>query len=69
MLFPIIYFILMADVVAMHLWQMLSPPNATWEDIIYGWCYCHICVADVVTTEADVIACYICINWLMLLPM
>ena len=27
-----------------------------------------IYVADVITTEADVIACCICIYWLMLLP-
>ena len=58
MLLPIVYFILLADDIAMHfLWLMLSPPNAIWEHIIYGWCYCHIGVVDVATTEADVIAC------------
>ena len=29
---------------------------------------CHICVADVIATEADVIAYHICISWLMVLP-
>ena len=43
MLLPTIYLILLADVIAMHLWQMLSPPNAIWEHVIYGWCYCHMC--------------------------
>ena len=28
----------------------------------------YICVVDVITTEADVIACYILFYWLMLLP-
>ena len=37
---------------------------------LFGWCYCHVCVVDVITTEADVIAyyIYIYIYWLVLLP-
>ena len=59
---------LLADVIAMHLWQMVLPPNAAWKDVIYGWCYCHIYVVDVITTEAAVIALLYIIYWLMLLP-
>ena len=29
---------------------------------------CHICVANVIATVADVIAYHICISWLMVLP-
>ena len=32
-------------------------------------CYCQSIVVDVKTSEADVIACYILVNSLMLLPM
>ena len=35
MLLPIVYFILLADDIAIHfLWQMLSPPNAN-ESMLY----------------------------------
>ena len=48
------------------LWWMLLPQCL--HNIVYGWCYCHLCVADVIATEADFIAYHICISWLMLLP-
>ena len=52
----------MADVIAI----IVADVDTTFYlYIVYGWCYCHTCVADVIATEADVIAYHICISWLM----
>ena len=42
-----------------HMWWMFYPHIATWEDIIWLMLLPYMSVADVITTEADVIACYI----------
>ena len=55
----------MADVIAIIVVDVIT---TCLYYIVYGWCYSHICVADVIATEADVIAYHICISWLMLLP-
>ena len=50
-----------------HMWWMFYPHIATWEDIIWLMLLPYMSVADVITTEADVIACYILFYyWLML---
>ena len=66
MLLPIVYsFYTVADVIAIIVADVIT---TLFYSILYGWCYCHVCVADVITTKADVIAYHICIYWLMLFP-
>ena len=66
MLLPYVYsLITMADVIAIIVADVVT---TFYLYIVYGWCYCHTCVADVIATEADVIAYHICISWLMFLP-
>ena len=61
---PIVYsFNDMADVIAITVAAVI----ATLFLYYIGQCYCQLCVADVVATEADVISYHNSI-WLMLLP-
>ena len=73
----------MADVIAMwkmlnHIWFKVGVNLfVAWYRLMLlpviflfiGRCYCQSIVVDVKTTEADVIAYYILVYWLMLLPM
>ena len=64
MLLPVVYsFNDMADIIAI----IVADVIATLFLYCIGWCCCQLCVADVIATEADVIAYHNCI-WLMLLP-
>ena len=57
MLLPIVYsFNDMADVIAITVADVI----ATLFLYCIGWCYCQLCVADVIATEADVIDNNIC---------
>ena len=63
MLLPFCFCIILAVVIAIIVADVIA--------ILFlyyiGWCYCQLCVADVIATEADVNAYHNCI-WLMLLP-
>ena len=60
MLLPIVYsFDDMADVIAI----IVADVIATLFLYCVGWCYCQLYVADVIATEADVIAYHNLFGW------